>query len=262
MNKIGNKRYQINRGIKIFLWSLTALSFLFFIYKVVVFSTSVSYYDFELDEEVKPTSSMISIYSFGAFIGASIIPIALWTIYGLFLFFKSSRFKNLISNWKSKLNNSKADDSTPKIESKSLNYSSKLIEIFKSINPKTKKLIGIIWVLFHLFMLFTSENIFDYWISWEDFWIFNNWIDYTYSNYGYGGRYDISEFIIYVIIPLLIIYGRKYIKGEKILISDLSSSIKQTNTDDRINDLKKFKELFDLGVISEEEFTEIKKKLL
>ena len=137
-----------------------------------------------------------------------------------------------------------------------------LIEIFKSINPKTKKLIGIIWVLFHLFMLFTSENIFDYWISWEDFWIFNNWIDYTYSNYGYGGRYDISEFIIYVIIPLLIIYGRKYIKGEKILISDLSSSIKQTNTDDRINDLKKFKELFDLGVISEEEFTEIKKKLL
>ena len=262
MNKIGNKKSQIKKGIKIFLWAITTLSFLFFIYKVVVFATSVSYYDFELDEEVKPTSSMISIYSIGAFIGASIIPIAFWTIYGLFLFLKSSRFKNLISNWKSKLNDSKANDSTPKIESKSLNYSSKLIEMFKSINPKTKKLIGIIWVLFHLFMLFTSENIFDYSISWEDFWIFNNWIDYTYSNYGYGGRYDISEFIIYVIIPLLIIYGRKYIKGEKILISDLSSSIKQTNTDDRINDLKKFKELFDLGVISEEEFTEIKKKLL
>jgi hypothetical protein len=262
MNKIGNKRFQINRGIKFFLWLLTALSFLFFIYKVVVFSTSVSHYDFELDEEVKPTASMISIYSIGAFIGASIIPIALWTIYGFFFFLKSSRFKNLISNWKSKFNNSKADDSFSKIESKSLNYSSKLIDIFKSINPKTKKLMGIIWFIFHLFMLFTSENIFDYRISWEDFWIFNNWKDYNYSNYGYGGRYDISEFIIYVILPILIIYGRKYLKGEKILNFDMNSSIKKTTTDDRINDLKKYKELFDLGVISEEEFTEIKKKLL
>lgn len=260
MNKIGNKRYQINRGIKIFLWSLTALSFLFFIYKMVVFSTSVSHYDFELDEEVKPTSSMISRYSIGAFIGASIIPIALWTIYGLFLFLKSSRFKNLISNWKSKLNNSKADDSAPKIESKSLNYSSKLIEIFKSINPKTKRLIGIIWVLFHLFMLLTSENIFEYSISWEDFWFFNEWEDYQYRQY--RNHYDISEFITYVIIPILVIYGRKYVRGEKILNSDLNSSIKKSNTDDRINDLKKYKELFDLGVISEAEFTEIKKKLL
>jgi hypothetical protein len=260
MNKIENKQNQIKRGIKIFLWSLTILSFLFFIYKVVVFSTSVSYYDFELDEEVKPTASMISIYSIGAFIGASFIPIALWLIYGLFLIIKSSRFKNLISNWKSKLKVIKVINTPTKIESNSLSYTSKLVEFYKSINPKTKKLIGIIWVLFHLFMLLTSNEIFDYQFSLEDFWFFNGWEHYQYR--GYKNHYDITEFIIYVIIPILIIYGRKYIKGEKILISDFSSSIKKTNTDDRINDLKKYKELFDLGVISEEEFTEIKKKLL
>ncbi len=258
MSNIENKSNQRKRIVKQLLWVITILSFLFFIYKVVVFSTSVAYYDFELDQEVKPTRSMILIYSIGALIGASVLPIALWMIYVIFYFVKSDRYKRFISN----LNTTKGNSTKGRFSTfvKSSNLRTKLSETTKNINPKTKNLIGITWILFHLFMLLTSNEIFEYRISWESFWFFNEWEGYGYRGNKY--HYDISEFMFYVIIPFVIIYGRKYIKGEKILKFDLNTSTKNSTTDERINELKKYKELFDLGVISEEEFTEIKKKLL
>ena len=108
MDKIGVKQNKMKKGIKIFLWVLTIMSFFFFVYKVVVFSTSSSYYNFEMDEIVKPTANMILIYSIGAIIGASIIPGVLWLIYGLIIFLTSVRFKKLITNGKYRFKNTKA----------------------------------------------------------------------------------------------------------------------------------------------------------
>ena len=254
MNNIGNKQLKIKRGLKIFLWALTSLSFFFFIYKIFVFSSSVYSYDFELDEEIKPTASMIASYSVGAFVGTLIIPLLGWFTYGLFYYFKSERYKKL------KANKTKTVSIQKKVELQPQNFTSKFLEISKKINPRTKKLIGFIWVIFHLFMLLTSENIFNYKISWEDFWIFNDWENYQYR--GYGSHYDIFEFIIYVIIPVIVIFGRKYLRNESIFANENIKLTKTSTVDDKINDLKKYKELFDLGVISEEEFAEIKKKLL
>jgi hypothetical protein len=260
MNKIVSKQNRFKKGVKLFLWALTILSILFFIYKVVVFSTSVSYYDFELDEEVKPTISMILSYSIGAFVGTSIAPLVVWLCYGLFYFLKSDRYKIIVSNWKSKINNATTASSPTNKEYKSINLTSKFAEISSKINPKTKNLIGFIWILFHLLMLLTSNEIFEYRISWVDFWFFDSWENYDQMYY--KSHYDISEFIVYVIIPLIIVFGRKYLKGEAILNLKMTPSTVKTNTDEQINDLKKYKELFDLGVISEEEFVELKKKLL
>ena len=287
------------RNIKLLFKGILILGIVFFIFLVTHYAISAQYFNFENTSEYIPKSNIKTVLSFkyknGYDTSGGIIPIevlatptfsmilsfalkALINLLYIFLifFFGIYLSKSIITGkpkYKLLIRLNSLKPQILKVIHKTkisgvavLNYFSSITSKFNgfnfSISKKIKNILGLIWVLFHLFMLFTSENIFDYRISWEDFWIFNNWKDYTYSNYGYGGRYDISEFIIYVIIPILIIFGRKYIKGEKILISDLSSSIKKTNTDDRINDLKKYKELFDLGVISEEEFTEIKKKLL
>jgi hypothetical protein len=140
-----------------------------------------------------------------------------------------------------------------------------MIQKFKFYKSKKAKkafnLLSFIWILFHLFMFLTSYNIVDYNISWEDFWFFNEWENYKSDVDGI--HYDISEFIIYVIIPLIIIFGRKYLKGERFFNSGLITvNNKTSNIDAQISDLKKYKELFDLGVISEDEFVEFKKKLI
>lgn len=134
--------------------------------------------------------------------------------------------------------------------------------IFISISKKTKNILGLIWMLFHLFMLITSKNVFEYRISWNHFWVFTNWTDYSLYWEGYGGKYDITEFIFYVVIPFLLIFIHKYFKGEDFLFFKFKSIEKKSTKDVIINDLKKYKELYDLGVISDEEFSEIKKKLL
>lgn len=285
-------------NIKLLFKGILIFGIVFYIFLVTHYSISTQYFNFENTSEYLPKSNIKTVLSFknknGYDTSGGIIPVevlaaptfamilsfalkALLNLLYIFLiFFLGNYISKSISTRKPKYNLLiRLNSLKPKIlkvfyKTKPsgvsvINYfssTSKLFGINFSISKKIKNILGLIWVLFHLFMLSTSENIFDYMISWEDFWIFNNWKDYTYSNYGYGGRYDISEFVIYVIIPIVIIHGRKYIKSEKILISDLSSTIKKTNTDDRINDLKKYKELFDLGVISEEEFNEIKKKLL
>ena len=136
MNKIVSKQNRFKKGVKLFLWALTILSILFFIYKVVVFSTSVSNYDFELDEEVKPTASMILSYSIGAFAGTSIVPLAAWLCYGLFYFLKSDRYKIIISNWKSKIKNATTASSPTNKEYKSINLTSKFAEISSKIKQR------------------------------------------------------------------------------------------------------------------------------
>ena len=122
--------------------------------------------------------------------------------------------------------------------------------------------------MFHVFLLLISEYSIDVSFrqpfEWEDFWIFNNWsFDSDPSHH-----YDLFEFTLYVIIPLIVVLGRKYLNGE--LFKSESTEQKENNVapeitssiDKQINDLKKMKELLDLGVISEEEFTEFKKKLM
>jgi hypothetical protein len=127
---------------------------------------------------------------------------------------------------------------------------------------KAFNLFGIIWVLFHLFMLLTSEDIFKYSISWKGFWFFDYFADSYNRPYGYDSHYDITEFSIYVIIPLVIFFGRKYLNGEQLSSFKVRASMMKSNTDVQINDIKKYKELFDLGVISEAEFIEQKRKIL
>lgn len=126
---------------------------------------------------------------------------------------------------------------------------------------KAFNLFGIIWVLFHVFMLMTSREVLDYRISWNDLWLFDNFEDYYREPPGYKSHYDITEFSIYVIIPLVIVFGKKYLNGEQLSSFKIASMIK-SNTDVQINDIKKYKELFDLGVISEAEFIEQKRKIL
>lgn len=127
---------------------------------------------------------------------------------------------------------------------------------------KAFNLFGIIWVLFHLFMLLTSEDIFKYSISWKGFWFFDYFADSYNRPYGYDSHYDITEFSIYVIIPLVIVFGKKYLNGEQLSSFKVRASMMKSNTDVQINDIKKYKELFDLGVISEAEFIEQKRKIL
>lgn len=127
---------------------------------------------------------------------------------------------------------------------------------------KAFNLFGIIWVLFHVFMLMTSREVLDYRISWNDLWLFDNFEDYYREPPGYKSHYDITEFSIYVIIPLVIVFGKKYLNGEQLSSFKVRSSMMKSNTDVQINDIKKYKELFDLGVISESEFMEQKRKIL
>ena len=127
---------------------------------------------------------------------------------------------------------------------------------------KAFNLFGIIWVLFHLFMLLTSEDIFKYSISWKGFWFFDYFADSYNRPYGYDSHYDITEFSIYVIIPLVIVFGKKYLNGEQLSSFKVRASMMKSNTDVQINDIKKYKKLFDLGVISEAEFIEQKRKIL
>lgn len=127
---------------------------------------------------------------------------------------------------------------------------------------KAFNLFGIIWVLFHVFMLMTSREVLDYRISWNDLWLFDNFEDYYREPPGYKSHYDITEFSIYVIIPLVIVFGKKYLNGEQLSSFKVRASIIKSNTDVQINDIKKYKELFDLGVISEAEFIEQKRKIL
>jgi hypothetical protein len=285
------------RNIKFLFKGIFILGIVFFIFIVTHYTISTQYINFENTSEYIPKSNIKTVISFkyknGYDTSGGIIPLEVLAaptvnmilsfalkalinlLYILLIFFLGNYLiKSIITGkLKNKLllrqNSLKSQKSKVIQKTKSsgvavLNYFSSITSKFNGINfsisRKIKNILWLIWVLFHLFMLFTSKNIFDYSISWADFWIFNEWDPHEYSMY--ADHYDISEFIIYVIIPALIIFGRKYIKGEKILISNISSSIKRTNTDDRINDLKKYKELFDLGVISEEEFSEIKKKLL
>lgn len=127
---------------------------------------------------------------------------------------------------------------------------------------KALNLLGVIWILFHLFMLMTSREVLDYRISWNDLWLFDNFEDYYREPPGYKSHYDITEFSIYVIIPLVIIFGKKYLNGEQLFSFKVRTSIMKSNTDIQFNELKKYKELFDLGVISEAEFIEEKRKIL
>jgi predicted transcriptional regulator len=98
--------------------------------------------------------------------------------------------------------------------------------------------------------------------TWKDFWFFNNWkteIGFKFDHY-----YDISEFTIYAILPTLFLFGKRYLSGNLFInkkgISDENDS--NLNFDTKINQLKKIKELYDLGVITEMEFEDLKKKLL
>jgi hypothetical protein len=127
---------------------------------------------------------------------------------------------------------------------------------------KAFNLLGIIWILFHLFMLLTSRDIFEYRISWNDLWLFDNFTDYYNGPAGYKSHYDITEFSIYVIIPLVMFFGKKYLNGEQLFSFKVRASIMKSNMDVQFNELKKYKELFDLGVLSEAEFIEEKRKIL
>jgi hypothetical protein len=82
----------------------------------------------------------------------------------------------------------------------------------KNIDRKKINLLLLVWFLFHLFLLITSDRMLatrnNY--EWRHFWVLADWE--SQPNY-----YDLSEFVVYAFIPGLIVLGRRYLKGEKLL---------------------------------------------
>ena len=246
------------------IWVITILSFLYFLYKVINFSITKNYYDFELDEITTPTFGMVVTYSIGALVGAAVIPFMSWLLYlGVLRFNKREKKIRVPRNVIEVPINAETNKQPLTIK---FTLSSKVKQYVNSIDSKIKNLIFAIWILFHVFLLIISDNSiessFRYPFEWEGFWIFDRW------SVDYGLHYDLFEFTLYVIIPLIFVLGRKYLNGE--LFKSNSPELQETivapeinnSIDKQINDLKKMKELLDLGVISEEEFTEFKKKLM
>lgn len=93
-----------------------------------------------------------------------------------------------------------------KVKVKVLNFSP------KNIDRKKINLLLLVWFLFHFFILITSNKILATPNSWErkNFWILADWESYPFY-------YDLSEFVIYALIPLLFVLGRRYLKGEKVV---------------------------------------------
>lgn len=241
--------------IRIICWAITAVCILFFIVKVIGFSTS-KYYNFEMDADVNPSASMIFAYSLGAFAGSMVIPILCWGIYALIHFFPTAKLQGMMKKQRMVAAERKIARHSKESGEQVKTAVSKILEIPKSMDQRTKTFLGIVWILFHLFLLITSHDILYYRLTWEDFWIFDEWGEH------YQYRYDVSEFMIYVIIPLVIIYGRRYLRGQRVFSIESTSSNDTVSVDQQVNDLKKYKELYDLGVITEAEFIELKNKLL
>lgn len=82
----------------------------------------------------------------------------------------------------------------------------------QNIDRKRLNIILLIWSLFHFFILITSNRNISSPISWKwrDFWILADWESYPFY-------YDLSEFVIYALLPALIIFGRRYLRGEKLV---------------------------------------------
>lgn len=93
-----------------------------------------------------------------------------------------------------------------KVKVKVLNFSP------KNIDRKKINLLLLVWFLFHFFILITSNKILATPNSWErkNFWILSDWESYPFY-------YDLSEFVIYALLPALIIFGRRYLRGEKVV---------------------------------------------
>lgn len=93
-----------------------------------------------------------------------------------------------------------------KVKIKVLNFSP------KNIDRKRINLFLLVWTLFHLFLLITTNKIFvtrNSW-EWENFWVLADWEAHPFY-------YDVTEFFVYAIIPLLLVFGMRYLKGEKVL---------------------------------------------
>lgn len=82
----------------------------------------------------------------------------------------------------------------------------------KNIDSKKINLFVLIWSIFHLLLLINSKDILidKYTWSWKNFWVFTDWESYMYY-------YDISEFVFYALFPVLFIFGRRYLRGEKLI---------------------------------------------
>lgn len=153
-------------------------------------------------------------------------------------------------------------------------------KVRENLNNKVIKILGAFWVLFHLFMLITSKNIFTYFISWNDFWFFNNWKHYDHYEMGYEDfnlwmegkpipnahyykHYDISEFTLYVLLPLFVFFAIRYKKTGKLLGTNLKfNSTKKDERLDLESQLKKLNQLKDDGLIDENDYKEMKSKIL
>lgn len=93
-----------------------------------------------------------------------------------------------------------------KVKLKVLNFSP------KNIDRKKINLFLLVWTIFHLFLLLTTNKIFvtrNSW-EWENFWVLADWEAHPFY-------YDVTEFFVYAIIPLLLVFGMRYLKGEKVL---------------------------------------------
>jgi hypothetical protein len=256
---MSDQKQQTLKILRIISWLITAVSILFFIVNVIDFATS-KYYNFEMDEDVNPTASMIFVYSLGALAGSIVIPILFWGIYALIHFFPSAKLQKIMENQRMKSTERKIARHSRESRDQAKTVISKIMEIPQAMDQRKKSLVGIIWILFHLFLLLTSKDILYYRLTWEDFWFFNNWTDYDSSFF--GSHYDITEFMIYVITPLIIILGRRYLRGQEVFPWGTSYPKDAVSVDQQATDLKKIKELYDLGILTETEFIEMKNKLL
>ncbi|MEN9973519.1 MAG: hypothetical protein RIS20_1866 [Bacteroidota bacterium] len=91
-----------------------------------------------------------------------------------------------------------------KVKIKVLNFSP------KNIDRKRINLFLLVWILFHFFLLITTNKIFvtrNSW-EWENFWVLADWEAHPFY-------YDVTEFFVYAIIPLLLVLGMRYLKGGK-----------------------------------------------
>jgi hypothetical protein len=93
-----------------------------------------------------------------------------------------------------------------KVKLKVLNFSP------KNIDRKKINLFLLVWTIFHLFLLLTTNKIFvtrNSW-EWENFWVLADWEAHPFY-------YDVTEFFVYALIPLLYVLGRRYVRSEKVL---------------------------------------------
>lgn len=82
----------------------------------------------------------------------------------------------------------------------------------QNIDKKRLNIILLVWSLFHLILLITSDRILasrnNY--EWRHFWVLADWE--SQPNY-----YDLSEFVVYALFPALFIFGRRYLRGKEIV---------------------------------------------